>query len=146
MPGVQCCLDRRMGSIRPYSARPRAIDENGGVDNDRARTLLAAERTRVEGLIAGLRVDRADNRDLEDEQDVDWADPAQPLTSEGTDDAVAAGLQDRLQAIERAEARLAAGTYGRSVRSGAPIPDERLEADPAAELTVEEASPAPGGL
>ena len=28
---------------------------------------------------------------------------------------------------------------GRSVRSGAPIPDERLEADPAAELTVEEA-------
>ena len=73
-------------------------------------------------------------------------DPAQPLTSEGTDDAVAAGLQDRLQAIERAEARLAAGTYGRSVRSGAPISDERLEADPAAELTVEEASAAPGGL
>ena len=111
-----------------------------------ARTLLAAERTRVERLIAGLRVDRADNRDLEDEQDVDWSDPAQPLTSEGTDDAVAAGLQDRLQAIERAEARLAAGTYGRSVRSGAPISDERLEADPAAELTVEEASAAPGGL
>jgi DnaK suppressor protein len=116
------------------------------VDNDRVRTLLAAERTRVEGLIAGLQVDRADNRDLEDEQDADWADPAQPLTSEGTDDAVAAGLQDRLQAIERAEARLAAGTYGRSIRSGAPIPDERLEADPAAELTVEEASSAPGRL
>ena len=95
--------------------------------------MLAAERTRVERLIAGLRVDRADNRDLEDEQDVDWSDPAQPLTSEGTDDAVAAGLQDRLQAIERAEARLAAGTYGRSVRSGAPISDERLEADPAAD-------------
>ena len=35
--------------------------------------------------------------------------------------------------------RLEEGTYGRSVRSGAPIPDERLEADPAAELTVEEA-------
>jgi DnaK suppressor protein len=33
---------------------------------------------------------------------------------------------------------LAAGTYGRSVQSGKPIPDERLEADPAAELTVEE--------
>jgi DnaK suppressor protein len=137
-----------MGDVldSPCSAHLRAIDENGGVDNDRARTLLAAERTRVEGLIAGLRVDRADNRDLEDEQDVDWSDPAQPLTSEGTDDAVAAGLQDRLQAIDRAEARLAAGTYGRSVRSGAPISDERLEADPAAELTVEEASSAPGGL
>jgi DnaK suppressor protein len=36
-------------------------------------------------------------------------------------------------------ARLEAGTYGRSVRSGQPIPDERLEADPAAELTIEEA-------
>jgi DnaK suppressor protein len=45
-----------------------------------------------------------------------------------------------LQAIERAEQRLAAGTYGRSVRSGAVIPDERLEADPAAEFTVEEAA------
>jgi DnaK suppressor protein len=116
------------------------------VDNDRARDLLAAERTRVEGLIAGLRIDRADNRDVADEQDVDWADPAEPLTSQGTDDAVAAGLEDRLQAIDRAEARLAAGTYGRSVRSGALIPDERLEADPAAELTVEEAAGPPPGV
>ena len=122
------------------------MGDNGAVDNERARNLLAAERTRVEGLIAGLRVDRTDNRDVEDEQDVDWADPAEPLTSQGTDDAVAAGLQDRLQAIERATARLAAGTYGRSVRSGAPIPDERLEADPAAELTVEEAGSQPGLL
>jgi DnaK suppressor protein len=40
--------------------------------------------------------------------------------------------------IERAQKRLEAGTYGLSVRSGRPIPDERLEADPAAELTVEE--------
>ena len=108
--------------------------------------MLAAERTRIEGLIAGLQVDRNDNRDVEDEQDVDWGDPAQPLTSQGTDDAVATGLRDRLQAIERAEGRLAAGTYGRSIRSGAPIPDERLEADPAAELTVEEAGSSPGLL
>ena len=35
-------------------------------------------------------------------------------------------------------ADLAAGTYGRSIWSNEPIPDERLEADPAAELTVEE--------
>jgi RNA polymerase-binding transcription factor DksA len=45
-------------------------------------------------------------------------------------------------ALQRAEARLAAGTYGRSVRSGQPIPDERLEADPLTELTVEEAAAA----
>ncbi len=50
-----------------------------------------------------------------------------------------ADLQDRLAAVGRAEQRLADGTYGLSVRSGQPIPDERLEADPAAELTVDEA-------
>jgi DnaK suppressor protein len=40
--------------------------------------------------------------------------------------------------VERAEARLAAGTYGVSVQSGERIPDERLEARPTAELTVDE--------
>jgi DnaK suppressor protein len=92
----------------------------------------------VEALIAGLQVDRSEDRAAEDDS-ADWADPAQPLTAEGADDAVSASLEVRLQAIERAEQRLAAGTYGRSVLSGAAIPDERLEADPAAELTVEEA-------
>jgi DnaK suppressor protein len=109
------------------------------MDDERARQLLEAERRRVEALIAGLRIDRADDRAAENEQ-TDWSDPAQPLTEEGTDDAVSAGLEDRLAAIERAEQRLAAGTYGRSIRSGAVIPDERLEVDPAAELTVEEAA------
>ena len=33
---------------------------------------------------------------------------------------------------------LALGTYGRSVDSGASIPDDRLEAEPLAERTVEE--------
>jgi DnaK suppressor protein len=109
------------------------------VDDDRARALLAAERSRVEALLAGLSLDRSDDRAAEDES-ADWSDPAQPLTAEGADDAVAASLEERLHAIGRAEERLAAGTYGRSVRSGTNLPDERLEADPAAELTVEEAS------
>src|SRR5207248_2477214 len=50
-------------------------------------------------------------------------------------------LRDRergLEAVERAEQRLADGTYGLSVESGAPIPDERLEAQPTAERTAEE--------
>jgi hypothetical protein len=49
-------------------------------------------------------------------------------------------LRARWAALEWAEARLAAGSFGRSVRSGRLIPDERLEADPLAELTVEEAA------
>ena len=43
-----------------------------------------------------------------------------------------------LAALERAEARLAAGTYGLSIESGEPIPDERLEIVPTAERTVAE--------
>ena len=55
------------------------------------------------------------------------------------DDAIAESLRDRLAKLDRALKRLDDGSYGRSVRSGVPIPDDRLEADPAAELTVEEA-------
>jgi DnaK suppressor protein len=44
----------------------------------------------------------------------------------------------RLEAIERAEARLRDGSFGHSVLSGDPIPDERLEIEPWAELTVTE--------
>jgi len=47
-------------------------------------------------------------------------------------------LHEQLAAVDRAEMRLAAGTYGVSVESGKPIPDERLEAVPTAERTVEE--------
>ena len=43
-----------------------------------------------------------------------------------------------LAAVKHAEERLAAGTYGLSVESGEPIPDERLEAVPTALRTIEE--------
>ena len=69
----------------------------------------------------------------------DVSDAASCLTAEGQDDAIAASLQDRMAALDRALRRLDDGTYGRSVRSGLPIPEDRLAADPAAELTVEEA-------
>lgn len=93
------------------------------------------ERLLAETVQAG-REDRA----TEDEKGVDYADPAQSLTAQGEEDAIAESLRNRLAAIGRAEQRLANGTYGRSVRSGKPIPEARLEADPAAELTVEEAA------
>jgi DnaK suppressor protein len=109
------------------------------MDDERARTLLDAERRRLEGLIAGTHSDALSDRDQEDAPG-DMSDPAERLTAEGADDAVIAGLRARLEAVERAEQRLAAGTYGVSVRSGRPIPEERLEADPAAELTVDEAA------
>ena len=57
----------------------------------------------------------------------------------------ATDLRDQLAAVERAEARLADGTYGLSVESGEPIPDGRLEALPTAERTVAEEERLGGG-
>ena len=108
------------------------------MDDQRARALLDAERVRVEGLLNDLAGEGDADRSAADEPG-DLTDSAEPLTTQGLDDAVAAGLRERMAALDRAIKRLDEGTYGRSVRSGLPIPDARLEADPAAELTVEEA-------
>lgn len=112
------------------------------MDDERARSLLKTERQRVEALLAGVSDDREEDSAGAGDT-LDWSDPAESLTAEATDDAVEESLRDRLQAIDRAEQRLEAGTYGRSVRSGVRIPDDRLEADPAAELTIEEANAEP---
>ena len=108
------------------------------MEDAKAKNLLSAERSRVEGLLKDLGAEGTADRDAADAPG-DMYDSAEPLTTEGTDESIRTELEERLAAIGRAEQRLAAGTYGVSVRSGQPIPDERLEADPAAELTVEEA-------
>lgn len=109
------------------------------MDQQQARKRLRAERAEVEVLLRDTEAEGEQDRTAEDDQPADISDPAQPLTAEGMADSVAENLRDRLAAIDRALQRLDDGTYGRSVRSGRPIPDERLDADPAAELTVEEA-------
>ncbi|MDQ1503267.1 MAG: DnaK suppressor protein [Actinomycetota bacterium] len=109
------------------------------MDDERARALLQDERVRVQRLLGGADAVGRSDRQAADE-DAGSSDAAELLTSQGTDDALAAELRDRLAALDRAEERLEAGTFGRSIRSGQTIPDDRLEADPAAELTVEEAN------
>jgi DnaK suppressor protein len=116
------------------------IDRYGcGVDAERARELLAAERERIEGALAGL------GREAPEEAD-DQVQPGDEGGEELYQDEFDAGraqdYEDQRAALERAEARLEAGTYGLSVVSGDPIPDARLEAYPLAERTVEEE---PGG-
>ena len=108
------------------------------MDHDQVRARLLAERTEVAELLRGS--EEAGQEDRASEAEIgDIADAAQPLAAEGMDDAVAESMRDRLAALDRALKRLDEGTYGLSVRSGQPIPDERLEADPAAELTIGEA-------
>jgi DnaK suppressor protein len=107
------------------------------MDEERARALLREERHRLELLLRSVDADH-DRVAPADEVSEDLVDGAERRTLEETDEAVARQLTSRLQALQRAEARLAAGSYGRSVLTGRPIPDERLEAFPLAELTVDE--------
>ena len=104
------------------------------MDDARARELLARERDRVERALAGLAPpDRDDDPDP-----FDPADVAPDLLEAELEEGLAERLHDELEAIGRAERRLAEGTYGFSVQSGEPIPDARLEAIPWAERTAEE--------
>ena len=104
------------------------------MDADRARELLAAERARIERALA--RLEHEDDSEPADE--FDPANLASDLYQDELDEGLADDLREQLAAVQRAEERLAAGTYGLSIESGKPIPDERLEAVPTAELTADE--------
>jgi DnaK suppressor protein len=105
------------------------------VDPERAHALLVGERERIERALADLRP--ADPGELST-ADQHLGDQGSDLYERELDEGLAEALRDELEALERAEARLAAGTYGRSIESGEPIPDERLEAFPLAERTAAE--------
>jgi len=68
----------------------------------------------------------------------DAADLGTEVFEEELDEGLADELEARLAAVARAERRLADGTFGLSIESGEPIPDERLEAYPTAERTAAE--------
>ena len=105
------------------------------MDTEHARELLARERARIERELDALARDHS-------EETSDGSEPGEEGSEDLYEVELGEGrredLRNELAAIERAEARLAAGTYGLSIDSGEPIPDARLEVRPAAERTVEE--------
>ena len=102
----------------------------------RARERLAEERVRIERALARL-AEREDGDELSliDQHPADYATE---LFDAELEQGLAEQLRAELEAIERAEKRLEDGTYGRSVESGEPIEDGRLEAIPWAERTAAE--------
>lgn len=111
------------------------------MDPERARELLAGERSRIEEALAAL------NRDGPLEGDTRFEPggrDSEDLYQDEYDQGRRDDLRNELAAVERAEARLKAGKYGLSVQSGKPIPDARLEALPTAERTIEEEDPRRG--
>jgi DnaK suppressor protein len=112
------------------------------VDTERARALLRRERERLEAI---LERERAEFEGSPAVQSGGLTEVDQHQADEGTEmydredlEGRIARVEAELAAVARAERRLEEGTYGISVESGAPIPDERLEAVPAAERTAEE--------
>lgn len=105
------------------------------MDPERARELLARERSRIEQALGALDPEGP----LESDDRVEPGDrDSEDLYQDEYDQGRLDDLRKELAAVERAEARLEAGTYGLSVESGEPIPDGRLEALPSAERTIEE--------
>ena len=108
------------------------------MDEMLARAQVARTRQRVEALLAEQTGEIRADGSLERQQTGEHGTTGTALDSESISVALAADLRNQLDAVGRAEDRIARGTYGRSVESGLPIPDERLEAEPLAERTVEE--------
>ena len=103
------------------------------MDDKRAGELLAAERERIETALRRAAIEPTDELST-----VEMADDASDTYQNEFDEGRAEDLRVQLAAVERAEERLRSGRYGLSVESGERIPDERLEAIPTAERTVEE--------
>lgn len=106
------------------------------MDPRQARDLLGRERLRIERALVERR-EPVETGELSG-QDQPLADEASGLHERELEEGLTEQLEAELAALERAETRLADGTYGTSVESGNPIPDERLEANPLAERTIEE--------
>jgi DnaK suppressor protein len=105
------------------------------MDPERARELLTRERERIEAGLAALGAEGP----LEGDERHEPGDRnSEDLYLDELGETRREQLQHDLAALQRAEARLSAGTFGLSVDSGEPIPDARLEALPLAERTVEE--------
>jgi DnaK suppressor protein len=110
------------------------------MDADRARELLAHERARIERALAELARGEGEGEGEGHEEDVplDAANVATDTFEAELEEGLSDRLRVELEAVERAEQRLAEGTYGLSVESGEPIPDARLQTVPWAERTAEE--------
>jgi RNA polymerase-binding transcription factor DksA len=110
------------------------------MDEHRARALVAGERRRIEAALAELAGEEQGDDAPQFDQTGESAEAGTEIQHEMVDEALAATLRDELSSVIRAETRIAQGTFGLSVESGARIPDDRLEAEPLAERTVEEQS------
>lgn len=109
--------------------------------NDNARKLLTEERTRLEALRHRMddAAEEGQQEGLSELSTVDQhpADVGSETFERTKELSLQEDLDGRLADVARALEKLDAGTYGTCETCGEPIPDERLEAVPAARYCVE---------
>lgn len=96
------------------------------------RSLLEAERRELRARLAELGFGQGGDLSY----DPNFADTSQVTAERGEAEALAASLAETLAEVERALAKLDAGTYGTCESCGSGIPEARLEAKPAARLCI----------
>jgi RNA polymerase-binding transcription factor DksA len=115
----------------------------GGVDGEDARERLDVERRRLEDLRAGFDAqhlhDETEEESFSELSHIDNhpADTGSETFEREKDFSILEQVEAELEDVERALRRLDDGTYGRCQACGGEIPDDRLEAMPAARFCVE---------
>ena len=98
--------------------------------SNRARSLVARERRRIEAALADLTGEEQAEDESQFDQTGESGEAGADVQHELVDEALAAALQDELAAVVRAEARIADGTYGRSVEAAHPSPTSASRPSP----------------
>jgi len=102
------------------------------------RAQLEAERADLLSQLAELGVGAGAGAALT--YDANFADSSQVTAEKGETEALAATLQEALDAVDAALVRMEDGTYGRCDRCHEPIAPARLEAMPSATRCIQHAS------
>ena len=100
------------------------------------RARLEQERIALHDELAAMGAD-ASGEELGVELDEGFADSAHATAERGRMLTILERLRQNLRDVEKAFARIEAGTYGTCERCGKEIPPERLEAIPHARLCLE---------
>ena len=102
---------------------------------DELRTSLEAHRQQLRKEILDEGLD-PDSEDFTVSLERGFADGGRTTAERGNLIAIARELRSNLREVERAQAKMDAGTYGLCERCGNPIGSERLEAIPWARLCI----------
>ncbi len=109
------------------------------MDADTARKLLTDERDRLAPMLEAVRGDVESQKDSMSELssiDQHPGDLGSDTFEREKDMAIAGSVEESLAEVDAALRRLDDGSYGRCEVDGEPIPDERLQALPAARYCV----------